>query len=241
MSEENQQIIIKEPRAAGPTVQAVALREGTFLPASMAEVTTFAQLMASSGPAIGKPFRGQPGLCLAVIMQAINWQMEPFSVASKAYVVNDKVAYEAQLIAAVVNTRAGLVARPSAKYDGQGPERRVTISGMFKGDKEVRTYESPRIKDIKTKNSPLWQADPDQQIFYFAIRSWARRWCPEVLLGALSVDEAETLDLEARDVTEDTQAASTPIRSPQQAIEAFAKADEPAAEREPGDEEEGLL
>jgi hypothetical protein len=35
-------------------------------------------------------------------------------------------------------------------------------------DGSVRTYTSPMIKDIKVKNSPLWTADPDQQLFYFA-------------------------------------------------------------------------
>ena len=35
-------------------------------------------------------------------MQAFHWGMEPFAVANKSYFVNDRMAYEAQLIAAVV-------------------------------------------------------------------------------------------------------------------------------------------
>jgi hypothetical protein len=48
---------------------------------------------------------------------------------------------------------------------------------------------SPKLKDISPKRSPLWQTDPDQQLGYYARRSWARRHKPSILLGMHDVDE----------------------------------------------------
>ena len=40
--------------------------------------------------------RAQPGACLAVSLQSLNWRMDPFAVANKSYMVNDRIAYEAR-------------------------------------------------------------------------------------------------------------------------------------------------
>ena len=51
---------------------------------------------------------------------------------------------------------------------------------------KVRTV---KIKTIKTRNSPLWTQDPEQQLAYYTKRAWARLYCPEVLLGVYAEDE----------------------------------------------------
>jgi 3-hydroxymyristoyl/3-hydroxydecanoyl-(acyl carrier protein) dehydratase len=68
---------------------------------NMAQVFEFAKMMAIGGIAVRKHLRGNPGACLAVTIQAIEWRMSPFAVANKSYSVNDQLAYEAQLIHAV--------------------------------------------------------------------------------------------------------------------------------------------
>jgi hypothetical protein len=150
--------------------------------------------MAGSGAMVPPFCRDNPGACCGVTLRALQWGLDPFSVASKAYQVNGGIiAYEAQLIHAVINTRAGLVDDLHVTYEGEGEERRCTVSGALnRGSKKVRTYTSPMVKEIKVKNSPLWKSDPDQQLHYFATRNWARRWCPEVLLGAYTREEIET-------------------------------------------------
>lgn len=238
----NQVMELPAPKASGPSVQAIKIRQtemggGLPMPVNMAEVVTFAQLMAQSGEAVRKHCRGRPGVCLGIVMQALRWEMEPFSVANKSYVVNDSLAYEAQLIAAVVNTRAALKSRPKPRYVGEGAKRKCIIEGTLQGENAPSTYESPEIGAITIKNSPLWKGDPDQQLHYFSIRAWARRHCPEVILGVMSVDEA--YEARAEDVTPQQgpqQTTEASPRSPQQALDAFAAAAEP--EREPGDERE---
>lgn len=160
--------------------------------ADMMQVMEFAKLMAISGPAVPRDLRNNAGMCLAVITQAIEWKMSPFQVAQKSYVVNDRLAFESQLIHAIVEARAPIIERLDCEYEGEGIDRRCTVIGNFVGPRNKpvrRTYTSPKIKDIKVKNSPLWQADPDQQLFYYSSRAWARKWCPDVILGIYAGDE----------------------------------------------------
>lgn len=168
--------------SAGATGSSIA-------PQNLGEVVRFAEVMSKADIALPKHLRNNAGACMAVAMQALEWQMSPFAVASKSYSVNGTIAYEAQLIAAVVNTRSGIKGRLKYAYNGTGNDMTCTVSGILDG--EVYEYTSPSIGSITTKNSPLWKSDPQQQLGYFAARSWARRYVPEVLLGVYDREEAQ--------------------------------------------------
>lgn len=154
------------------------------------ELMEFAKVMAISQVAIPKHLRDNPGACLAVCIQASEWQMSPFAVANKSYSVNDRLAYEAQLINAVILRRAPLAGRFVISHEGEGDKRRCTVSAETLDGQKVE-YTSPEIGRIKVKNSPLWTSDPDQQLFYFSSRSLCRRHFPDVLLGVYTQDELE--------------------------------------------------
>lgn len=170
-------------------------------PQNLGEVVKFAEVMCRADIALPQHLRGNAGACMAVAMQALEWQMSPFAVASKSYAVGGRIAYEAQLIAAVVNTRSGIKGRLRYSYEGEGPSLTCTVTGILDGEECV--YTSPTVGSITTKNSPLWKSDVQQQLGYFSARSWARRHCPEVILGVYDRDEVEEFrgPDNARDVT----------------------------------------
>lgn len=163
---------------------------------SVDQLMEFSKIMALSNAGVPKHLRGDPGVCLAIAIQASSWEMSPFAVANKTYVVNDRLAYEAQLINAVILKHAPIEGRFEVTYSGEGSKRRCKVSVKLKGG-QVVFYESPEIGTIKVKNSPLWQSDPDQQLMYFSSRSMCRRHFPDVILGVYTPDEAQ----EMRDVT----------------------------------------
>ena len=196
--------------AGAVSVSAVA---GGVSFASALEVMEFSKLMALADKAVPKHLRKNPGACLAVVFQAVEWRMSPFAVANKSYEVNDRIAYESQLIHAVIEARAPLQKRLECKYEGElfyseieredeetkekfkvsvlnrlKSTRKCIVTGYFTSG-DIRHYESPEFRNIKVKNSPLWDADPDQQLWYYASRSWARKWCPDVLMGIYSREE----------------------------------------------------
>lgn len=167
---------------------AVSRTAGGVSFATALEVMEFAKLMSLAGAAVPKDFRANPGMCLAVAFQAVEWRMSPFQVANKAYVVNDRLGFESQLIHAVIEARADLQHRLECAYEGEGGDRVCIVTGEFTNG-DVREYRSPKFKDINPKNSPLWKNDPDQQLWYFSSRAWARKWCPDVLMGIYTREE----------------------------------------------------
>lgn len=177
---------IDKPRASAVTISG---EFGGVQFNSMGEVMEFAKLMAVAEGAVPRHLRGSPGACLAVVVQAVEWKMSPFAVANKSYFVNDRIAFESQLIHAIIEARAPLERRLKERYIGEGPTRQCIVSGIMRGEDEPREVTSPMVKDIKVKNSPLWTSDPDQQLFYYTSRAWARRICPDVILGVYTPDE----------------------------------------------------
>jgi hypothetical protein len=166
----------------------------------MGQVMEFAKLMSVSGQAVPKHLRAQPGACLAVSLQALNWRMDPFAVANKSYAVNDRIAYEAQLIHAVIEQRAPIKGRIKGTVSGEGDKRRWTLRAQPTDDDEAIIFEGVEIGKITTKNSPLWKSDPDQQLWYYTVRAMCRRHFPDVILGVYDKEEIEA-EPGMRDVT----------------------------------------
>ena len=185
------------------STSAIGLTAGNgskIAPQNLGEVVRFAEVMCKADIALPQHLRGNAGACMAVALQALEWEMSPFAVASKSYSVSGRIAYEAQLIAAVVNTRSGIKGRLRYEFIGEGNDLSCKVTGVLDG--EECTYESPPFSAITPKNSPLWKTDPRQQLAYYGARSWARRHCPEVILGVYDRDEMEGRGPDnARDIT----------------------------------------
>lgn len=174
---------------------------GGMVARSGADARAIAEMMAKADIGIRKHLRGNVGACLAIVFQADFWGLTPYQVGNKSYLVNDQIAYEAQLIQAVIQMRAPIKGRIKTDYKGEGPTRQIRVWAKIRveegDDEEIVEYLSPRFADIKPKNSPLWQNDPDQQLHYFGVRSWCRRHFPEVILGVYAEDEVQSIVPEA--------------------------------------------
>ncbi len=177
-------------------------QRNTFLPQNMAEAMRLSELMSASS-FVPAAFRGKPGDCLAIVMQASRWGMDPFAVALKTYFVKDGAppAFEAQLVNAVVNSSGVLSGRLRVEMTGNGDGLRCTVTGYLKADPDTPMVKTQSIARLTTKNSPLWKSDPDQQLAYYTTRAWARLYAPEVLLGVYTPDELEVDPERARNVT----------------------------------------
>jgi hypothetical protein len=173
------------------------------------EMMETAKMLAVSGEMIPKHLRGKPGACLGIIIQAYEWKLSPIQVANKSYFVNDRVAYEAQLVAAVALQRAPIKGRPLYEFKGSGDALvcRVSVEMTEGGSVD---YESPPLGQINPKNSPLWKSDPRQQLSYYSIRALCRRHFPDVLLGIYARDELEGSPQIGPDRARDVTPPATP-------------------------------
>jgi len=175
---------------------AVAMAEASLIPDHL------------RGKGTGKDaFRQTVGNCLLIVNQATRWNFDPFAVAAATYVVKGRLGFEGKLIAGVVNVRAGIVGRLAYSFFGTGDGRTVTVAGLFDNEAEPRTIKLS-VGQAKTDNS-MWRKDPDQKLVYSGVTKWARRHCPEIMLGVLTVD-----DLERMQVTQlDGLAVGTPANT----------------------------
>lgn len=156
--------------------------------AKFEQMQRYATLM-STAKLVPTHLQNSPGDCFMICQQADRWNFDPFAVAQKTHIVQGKLGYEAQLIAAVINTRAPLTTRLNVRYEGEGDNLVCIAFATMEGEDAPREKRSPRIADIKVKNSPLWSVDPSQQLAYWTQRAWARLHCPDVLLGVYTEDE----------------------------------------------------
>lgn len=185
----------------------------------MQAMQKMAELMSTATVTIPKHLVNKPGDCLAIVMQAAQWEMNPYAVAQKTHLTQGgALGYEAQLINAVVITRAPIQKRPEFKFVGDWSkilgkvkEERgqsggkyyvaawdkadeaglgVECSVLFNGETEPRRVEV-LLSQCWPRFSTQWATDPQQQITYAAVRKLGRRYAPDVILGVYTPEELE--------------------------------------------------
>jgi len=189
--------------AAEQTPNTISASNAVFNVQALGQLTAFAELMAKSAVTVPKHLAGKPADCMAIVMQAMQWGMNPYAVAQKTHLVNGVLGYEAQLVNAVISSSSAIVGRFHYKYGGDWEKiagkkdgrdesgLSVRVGAVLRGETEITWGEDIYLADITTRNSPLWKTAPKQQIAYLAVKYWARLYCPEVILGVYSPDEVE--------------------------------------------------
>ena len=207
---------------------------------SLDKMMRLADVMATGRATLPKHFNGNSADCLAVIMQSMQWKMNPFAVAQKTHLVNGVLGYEAQLVNAVITTCAPVLDRLHYEWFGEWEKviGKFTIKSGDKGEYRVpgwkmqdeeglgvkvwatfRGEDEPRVLELllaqaRTRNSTLWADDPRQQLAYLATKRWSRLYCPDVILGVYSPDELEESVPRFRDVSPGRTAEPEPASLP---------------------------
>lgn len=165
----------------------------SLAPSTMEQALAFANQM-SQARLLPAHLQKSPADCLRVVLQAVRWQMDPFAVADKTSIIQNKLMYEGQLVSAVVNARGNLAKRLDYAYKGEGDARVLTVSGTVRGEAEARIIELPFALAKRINKNGQMQINPDQQAAYIGARIWARRHMPELMLGVYTPDEIDEDD-----------------------------------------------
>lgn len=187
---------------------------------AMDSMSRLAEMMANGRATVPQHLQGNPADCMAIIMQAAQWQMNPFAVAQKTHVVNGVLGYEAQLVNAVVCSSTKV--KDSFHYEWFGDWTKVIGNFVTKTSSANKQYQAPAwtaadekglgirvwatlkgeseprllellLSQAQVRNSTLWASDPKQQLAYLAVKRWARLYAPDVILGVYSADELDDL------------------------------------------------
>lgn len=182
------------PNTTESTALTVATQQTSALmlsPALMQQMMAVAQSMSEAAVTVPQHFRGKPGDCLAVVMQATQWNMNPYAVAQKTHVVNGTLGYEAQLVHAVLQATGAIEGTFSYEYRGEAAALECRVGAVCRGDTTITWGEWLSATQVTTKNSPLWKTNPRQQIGYLQVKNWARAFKPGAILGVYTTDELE--------------------------------------------------
>src|SRR5690606_11536388 len=183
-------------------------------------VQRIAEVMAKSNVTIPVHLKGNVGDCMAIVMQSIQWGMNPWPVAQKTHLVSGNLGYEAQLINAVITSMAPTKDRIHYEWFGNwenvignfieqtsskgntytAPNWKladekglgVRVWATMKGESEPRELEL-LLSQAQVRNSTLWASDPKQQLAYLAVKRWARLYAPDMILGVYTADELDDL------------------------------------------------
>ena len=179
-------------------------------PLDIEKVEKLGHLMASISNIVPKHFADNEEACIGIIMQAGKWGMDPFSLAQHTYMRNNVMCYESKVIQSVLQASAGIkftaewigdwskVRGNTKEIDGRRfPNWTHNESGglaiKLTGDwgnyrKETITL---KLNDANAKIMVNWANDPEQQLFYAAIKKFGRQFEPDLLMG---VFDAEDID-----------------------------------------------
>lgn len=211
MESEIQEVTALEPiQDTGSQLKEVAISKMSALQimsdvATMARVESMAAMMAGSKITVPKHLQGNPGDCAAVIMQAMQWGMNPFAVAQKTHIVNNTLGYEAQLVNAVIMESGAIDGHFFYEYAGEGAGLSCRVGARVRGSQDITWGEWLSKADVTTQNSPLWKTNPKQQLGYLQVKNWARAFFPGAILGVYTPDELSSM--EPKDIN------SSPARS----------------------------
>ena len=156
---------------------------------NLAKMTKVAEMLASSRVSVPDHLRGNVGDCLAIVTQAMLWNMNPFAVAQKTHLVNGRLGYEAQLVNAVLQASGLVRSMPRYEYRGDGEGLECRVAFVPRGESEPLWGEWLPLRAITTRNSPLWKTNQRQQLGYLQIKNWARAFAPGAILGVYTTDE----------------------------------------------------
>lgn len=85
---------------------------------ALGQLQAFAEMMSAATIAVPDHLMGKPADCMAIVMQSMQWGMNPYAVAQKTFFVGGKIGYEAQLISAILSSTGAIRGRFHYEYEG---------------------------------------------------------------------------------------------------------------------------
>lgn len=189
---------LKQPEA--PVIADSTMSEIMLNTELLAGIQSLAKSMSQAKVTIPKHLADSPADCYAVILQAIQWKMNPFAVAQKTHVINGTLGYEAQLVNAVIQRSGAIVGHFHYEYRGEGGALECRVGAILKGESGITWGEWLSFASVTVKNSPLWKTNPRQQLGYLQVKNFGRLYTPGAILGVYTPDELQDQPIQEREV-----------------------------------------
>jgi hypothetical protein len=153
-----------------------------------------AKVFAGSGM-VPKLYAGKPEACFVATQMAVRLKVDPFMFMQNTYPSPDgKPAMEGKLAIALINARGPFKGGVQYKFSGEGETRACTAWGIHRDDDQPREL-TISLATVKAEGwysrNKKWQTMQDQMFRYRSGAWLGRAYCPEVLMGMQTAEEAE--------------------------------------------------
>ncbi|WP_284711398.1 RecT family recombinase [Acinetobacter modestus] len=134
---------------------------------ALEKIERFAAKMAKARGTVPAHIAGNEGDCMAIVMQSMQWGMNPFAVAQKTFSIKGVLGYEAQLINAVITARAPIKERLKFEWIGT-PEQWDKVIGNF--EEKTSTKKQDEHGNAAKYRVPKWNIADERPL---GVKVWA--------------------------------------------------------------------
>lgn len=134
---------------------------------ALEKIERFAAKMAKARGTVPAHIAGNEGDCMAIVMQSMQWGMNPFAVAQKTFSIKGVLGYEAQLINAVITARAPIKSRIQYEWLGTS-EQWNKIIGNF--EEKTSTKKNDEHGNPAKYRVPKWNIADERPL---GVKVWA--------------------------------------------------------------------
>lgn len=218
---------------------ALAMTGRGFEPKDMDQAWRFACALAESS-IVPSRYANKPGDCLIALDLSMRLRTSYLAVMQHVYSVKGRPAMEAVLSTALTN-QSGLFMDPlEYEVEGERVENDAYRVRAFATRKSTGTvlygpwisWKLVKAEGWLNKEGSKWKTMPEQMFHYRAASWFERRHCPEVSMGMLTPDEAESIPehkhVDSMTFDEARKVAKKKIESEQGSEQVEAEAKEPA-------------
>jgi hypothetical protein len=141
-------------------------------------------------------YKNKPENCLIAIELSNRLKVSPFLVMQNVHIIQGRPSWSSTFIISCINTCGKFEGGLRFEMDEKFTKCRAYAIEKATGKKCVGTtitMEMARAEGWLTKNASKWQTMPEQMLRYRAASFFGRVYCPELLNGMLSEEEAQEI------------------------------------------------
>lgn len=170
----------------------------------------------SNADIIPKDFRGKPANVFVALEMAHRLGIGPMEAMQNLYVVHGTPSMSAKFLIALANHSGRF--RGGLRFESQGEGRNLVVK-CYATDRETgetveATASMAQAERAGWSKNAKYREMPEQMLSYRAATFFVRRYCPEVTMGMVTVDEAHEMPPAVETNEDPLEATLKPIEAP---------------------------
>ena len=192
----------------------------------------------SKSDMIPATYKGKPENCVIALELSNRLKLSPFLVMQNMYIVQGKPAWSSSFIISCINGSGRFSGPLKFEMDANKTKCRAYATEKVSGEKLVGpliTMEMAQAEGWLGKNGSKWKTMPELMLRYRAAAFFGRLYCPEIINGMMTDDEAQDI----RPIQDDdvVDVFAEPVEEPKQEMEVTAEMEAMANEYFEADEQ----